>query len=367
MTPLRGTSVIDFSHVIAGPFATFYLAQLGAAVTKVEAPGRGDMMRSLRSGETAFESLNGDKTLVQLDITTAAGRQHALDMATAADIFVDNYRPGVLARHGLGYDDIRKVNPRIIYCAISGYGHASADMASRGAYDHVIQGLTGMAMLAGSEGDPPVKVGFPAVDTMTGILAAFAIVSALHERSRTGEGCMLDVSMWGAALQMMFPLVCEKLNNGAKAERLGNQGFSRSPAADIFRCRDGWVAVGANTVAQLHKLTVALGIEPALLEGVIGAPCGDSSSLAQSSNTQRLKELLQDALAGGSAAETEDWLNAAGVPAARVRSVHEFVDEFRQRGLLQPMPIGARPTLVPGLGWQVTRHQDRQETQWPAL
>jgi crotonobetainyl-CoA:carnitine CoA-transferase CaiB-like acyl-CoA transferase len=360
MTPLIGTKVVDFSHVIAGPFATFYLSQLGAEVTKVEAPGRGDMMRSLRSGETAFESLNSGKTLTLIDIATPNGRQLALDMAAKADVFVDNYRPGVLERHGLGYSDVRSVNPRIVYCAISGYGHSSEGMSHRGAYDHVIQALTGMAMLAGRDGDPPVKVGFPAVDTMTGILAAFAIVSALYERVRTGRGCMLDISMWGAALQMMYPLVCDTLNHGAKAERLGNQGYSGSPAADIFRCRDGWVSVGANTGRQLGKLTSALGIAPALLNGLIGTRSGDEYSLAKTSNVQHLKDLLSDAMANASAGEIEERLNAVGIPAARVRSVHEFVDEFRQSGLLQPMELGTRPTLTPGLGWRVTTQQELQ-------
>ena len=367
MTPLLGIQVVDFSHVIAGPFATFYLTQLGAKVTKVEGPGRSDMMRaatalplrggqrSMRTGESAFESLNSGKNFAQIDITTPAGRRAALEMAASADVFVDNYRPGILDRHGLGYAEVRAINSRIIYCAISGYGQSSPGVAQRGAYDNVIQGLTGMAMLSGADGDPPVKVGFPVVDTTTGILAAFAIVSALRERDRTGRGCMLDISMWGAALQLMYPLVCDSLNNGTRPERLGNQGYSGSPAADIFQCRDGWIAVGANTQAQLVKLAGALGIA---LDGLFDMKAGEVNGVVQTVNAKHLKQLLSDAMVGASAAELEERLNQAGVPAARVRSVHEFVDEYRHRGLLQPLELGAGPTLTPGLGWKVIQESE---------
>ena len=124
---------------------------------------------------------------------------------------VDNYRPGVLRRHGLGYDDVKAVNPRIIYCAISGYGYSDPARTPHGAYDHVIQALTGMTMLAGTEGDPPVKTGFPVIDAATGIIGALAIVIALRERDRTGAGCFLDVSMWASALQLMYSFACETL------------------------------------------------------------------------------------------------------------------------------------------------------------
>jgi crotonobetainyl-CoA:carnitine CoA-transferase CaiB-like acyl-CoA transferase len=358
MTPLLGIKVVDFSHVIAGPFATFYLAQLGATVTKVEAPGDGDMMRRMKGGASSFESLNAGKKFEQIDISTTQGRDAVLEMAAQADVFVDNYRPGVLDRHGLGYAAVRAINPRIVYCAISGYGHASAGVARRGAYDHVIQGLTGMTMVAGVEGDPPIKTGFPAVDTSTGIVGALAIVSALRERDRTGDGCMLDVSMWAVALQLMYPIVCEALNTGEAAERVGNQGYSGSPAADIFQCCDGWIAIGANTNAQLKKLTTALDIDPIQLEGIVQADGLANSGLAKASNPSALKAMLRQAIAVVSAAELEQRLNDAGVPAARVRTVPEFVAEYRDMGLLRPLALGEGSTLSPGLGWRVVQAHD---------
>ena len=150
---LRGVRVLDFSHVIAGPFATFHLAQLGAEVTKVEKPGGGDVMRRTASGARAFTALNAGKLMREIDIAAEGGRAEVLALARGADVMVDNYRPGVLRRHGLGYDDVKAVNPRIIYCAISGYGYSDPARVPQGAYDHVIQAFTGMTMLAGIDGD----------------------------------------------------------------------------------------------------------------------------------------------------------------------------------------------------------------------
>lgn len=358
MAPLSDIKVIDFSHMIAGPFATFYLSQLGAKVTKFEAPGTGDLMRHMSVGSSAFACLNSGKNLEQIDIKTKAGRDSVLTLAAEADVFVDNYRPGVLERRGMGYAAVRAVNPRIIYCAVSGYGHSSGGLAERGAYDHVIQGLTGMSMIAGSEDDPPIKTGFPVVDTATGIIGALAIVSALRDRDRTGEGCMLDISMWACALQLMYPLVCGVLNSGTIVKRVGNQGYSGSPAADIFRCRDGWISIGANTNRQLAALKSALGIAPDFLNQDLNAEVPGQVGAVQCRDPAALKLALRDAIGCTSAAELETRLNEAKVPAARVRHVHEFVQEFRDLGLLQPLELDGGSTLSPGLGWRVIKAQN---------
>ena len=141
---------------------------------------------------------------------------------------VDNYRPGVLQRHGLGYEDVKAVNPRIVYCAISGYGYSDPARTPHGAYDHVIQALTGMTMLAGKEGDPPVKTGFPVIDAATGIIGALAIVTALRERDRTGAGCFLDVSMWASALQLMYSV---RLRDARLATRRSRASATRASRA----------------------------------------------------------------------------------------------------------------------------------------
>jgi crotonobetainyl-CoA:carnitine CoA-transferase CaiB-like acyl-CoA transferase len=354
---LRGVRVLDFSHVIAGPFATLHLAQLGADVTKVEKPGGGDVMRRTAAGARAFTALNAGKRTREIDIASDAGRAEVLDLARATDVMVDNYRPGVLQRHGLGYEDVRKVNPRIVYCAISGYGYSDPARTPYGAYDHVIQALTGMTMLAGVEGDPPVKTGFPVVDAATGIIAALAVVTALRERDRTGAGCFLDVSMWAAALQLMYPFACEALASNQEIARVGNKGYSGSPAADIFACRDGWLAIGANTPAHIEQLMRVLGVDSAEVAPLLEPPGTAGPTFARARDPAGFRDLLVARLAGQSAADLERRLNAAGVPAARVRTLREFTREAVSTGLLQLALLGEGDAQAPtpGLGWRTLR------------
>lgn len=352
---LQGIRVLDFSHVIAGPFATFYLAQMGADVTKVEKPGGGDVMRRTASGARAFTAFNAGKHMREIDIATEQGRSEVRALARDAHVMVDNYRPGVLRKHGLGYDDIKAINPRIVYCAISGYGYGDPARTAHGAYDHVIQALSGMTLLAGEEGDPPVKTGFPVVDAATGIIAALAIVVALRERERTGEGAFLDVSMWASALQLMYPFTCETLATGQEIARIGNKGFSGSPAADTFVCLDGWLALGANTPAHVARLMEVLDVPETEGAAMLEPTPEDAPAFARARDPHAFRELLATRLAGRSARELESRLNACGVPAARVRTLREFTHEAVETGLLQPLELGdgeAR-ALAPGLGWSV--------------
>jgi crotonobetainyl-CoA:carnitine CoA-transferase CaiB-like acyl-CoA transferase len=353
---LRGVRVLDFSHVIAGPFATFHLAQMGAEVTKVEKPGGGDVMRRTAAGARAFTALNAGKRTRAIDIASDAGRAEVLDLARAADVMVDNYRPGVLQRHGLGYADVKAVNPRIVYCAISGYGYGDPARTPYGAYDHVIQALTGMTMLAGVEGDPPVKTGFPVVDAATGIIGALAIVTALRERDRTGAGCFLDVSMWASALQLMYPFACETLASNQEIARVGNKGYSGSPAADTFACRDGWLAIGANTPAHVEQLMRVLGVDAAEVAPLLEPPGAGGPAFARARDPEGFRDLVAARLAGQSAVDLEQRLNAAGVPAARVRTLREFTQEAVQTGLLQPVVLGEgeAQAVTPGLGWRTS-------------
>lgn len=352
---LRGVRVLDFSHVIAGPFATFQLAQMGAEVTKVERPGGGDVMRRAGAGAHAFTALNAGKQPLALDLATPEGRARALDLAHHTDVLVDNYRPGVLDRHGLGYEQVKAVNPRVVYCAISGYGHGDPALTPRGAYDHVMQALTGMTMLAGQPDDPPIKIGFPVIDAATGLVAALAVMAALRERDHSGQGSFLDVSMWASALQLMYPFTCDVLSTGQDIARVGNKGFSGSPAADTFACRDGWLALGANTPAHVAALMQTLGVESARYGPLLDPGSGAGPSFARARDPAAFRELLAAELAGHSAADLEHRLNAAGVPAARVRSLREFAQQATASGLLQPLVLGEGQAraVTPGLGWRV--------------
>ena len=352
---LRGIRVLDFSHVIAGPFATFHLAQMGAEVTKVEKPGGGDVMRRSASGARAFTALNAGKQMREIDIASDAGHADVLALAQVADVMVDNYRPGVLRRYGLAFEDIKAVNPRIIYCAISGYGYSDPARTPRGAYDHVVQALTGMTMLAGTDGGPPIKTGFPVIDSATGIIGALAIMAALRERDHTDTGCFLDVSMWASALQLMYPFACETLTTDQDIARVGNKGFSGSPAADTFACQDGWLAIGANTPTHVARLLQMLDIAPTEPASLLEPVAEGGPTFARARHPQAFRDLLASRLAGLSAAELEHRLNAAGVPAARVRTLREFTREAVDTGLLEPVVLGEGEAIAvtPGLGWRV--------------
>jgi formyl-CoA transferase len=343
--PLHGIVVLDFSHVIAGPFATYYLATLGARVIKVENPHRGD---SLRRSEHAFAALNHGKEIVTLDLQEDAGREQAWQLFEQADVMVDNMRPGVLQRFGFGEAQVRARKPSLIHCTISGYGRASA-WADRSAYDHVIQAASGMTLMAGHEGDDPIKVGFPVVDSATGILGALGILGAIRRRDLTGEGESLDVSMLGAALQLMYPQTVDVLATGKSPSRIGNVGYSGSPGADTFMCRDGRIALGANTPEQMYKLGDVLQVR-AQVEQLMGP---QARGFATAQQAGELRTLLQDAIAPRSADELEHLLNAQGVPAARVRDLGQCVADAVSHGVIEAWNLsGAASVRVPGLGFR---------------
>jgi crotonobetainyl-CoA:carnitine CoA-transferase CaiB-like acyl-CoA transferase len=344
--PLEGVRVIDMSHVIAGPMVSLYLAQLGAEVIKVEPPSTGEVMRSMSpatAGQTptAYAAFN-------------AGKQ---SLARTADVFIENFRPGVVARYGLDYATIQAVKPDIVYCSISGYGQRG-DWANRGAYDHVMQALTGMMMMSGEGEDaPPIKVGFPVIDVAVGMLGALSVVSSLHRRAREGRGQYIDVSMVQAALMLMYPAASAFMSDGVETSRTGNRGYTGSPAADTYQCTDGWLAVAANTPAQFRKLAAILGVEAlcedarALDLDAFNAPNG----FVVPRDRAYVAERLHAAFGARSAHELEALLNSAGVPGARVRKLGEFLREAEgPDGVQLPtfsFPREGDPLRTPGLGF----------------
>jgi crotonobetainyl-CoA:carnitine CoA-transferase CaiB-like acyl-CoA transferase len=308
--PLAGVRVVDLSHVIAGPLASFYLAQLGAEVIKVEKPQGGEVMRD----QPGFAALNAGKRSLAIDIHEAAAAQAIRDLARTADVFIENYRSGVVKRYGLDYERIRTVKPDIVYCSISGYGQ-KGEWASRGAYDHVIQALTGMMMMSGEGPDePPVKVGFPVIDVAVGMLSALAIVASLHRRSREGKGQYIDASMVQAALTLMYPMTSSCLTTGKDPERVGNRGYSGSPTADTYDCTDGRLATAANTPAQFRKLARVLDMESLCSDARaldLEKFNADNGGFVVARDFEYLRARLRAAFAERSAARLEQELNAA--------------------------------------------------------
>lgn len=333
LNPLGNVRVIDMSHVIAGPLASFYLAQMGAEVIKIEPPEGGDVMRGGRNGENdtpdGFVALNAGKRSAAIDVRTPEGAASVRELARTADVFIENFRPGVVARFGLDERSLREVNPGIVYCSISGYGQQGA-WSGRGAYDHVVQALTGMMMMSGDDpSGPPIKVGFPVIDVAVGMLSALAITGALHQRSRDGRGQTIDASMVQASLMLMYPNATSFLTSGVEPQRVGNRGYTGSPTADTYRCADGWLATAANTPAQFRKLASVLGVEELCQDAraldLDAFNAGTGFVVAR--DLDYLRERFTRAFATRSASEMEERLNAVGVPAARVRKLGEFLRE----------------------------------------
>jgi len=370
--PLEGVRVIDMSHVIAGPLASLYLAQLGAEVIKIESPAGGEVMRASKAGSGAgidegdtpagFVALNAGKRSLALDIRTPHGAELVRQLARTADVFIENFRPGVVAKYGLDYAGIQAVKPDIVYCSISGYGQ-EGDWSRRGAYDHVVQALTGMMMMSGDSADaPPLKVGFPVIDVAVGMLGAMSITAALHRRDREqgpNKGQYIDASMVQAALMLMYPNASSFLTHRVEPQRVGNRGYTGSPTADTYRCADGWLATAANTPAQFRKLCAVLDMETLCEDGAaldltsFNAPGG---GFVIARNLPYLQQRFRDAFAMRTAADMETRLNAVGVPAARVRKLGEFLEEAQGPGGIGLVPTvytqGAGEVRTPGLGFR---------------
>jgi crotonobetainyl-CoA:carnitine CoA-transferase CaiB-like acyl-CoA transferase len=351
MLPLEGYRVIDLTHVLAGPCATLHLRCLGAEVIKVERPGSGDAMRALAMQpeldglSPGFRALNAGKKSVAVDLADPAGRQSVLDLARTAEIFVENFRPGVARRLGLGPEAIRAVRPDVIYCSISGWGQVGEN-ASRGAYDHVVQAATGMMMMQGGGDDrAPMKVGFPVIDIATGISAAEAILAAVVRRLRGDNGPIaLDVSMVDSAIALMSGPAATVLSNGQPPERVGNRGFVGSPGAETFATSDGHISVAANTMGQFAALCRLLGRPDLAGPPYIPAGLAAEAFLANAA-TDELRVALRGAFASADAGDLEAKLNAANVPAARVRDLLEFLHDLYPRtpGVFvegEPLAIG---------------------------
>jgi len=277
--PLFGIRVVDLTQVLAGPYATYQLALLGAEVIKVEPPEVGDWTRTGAAPEglegqgmsTGFMTQNAAKKSVALDLKSEQGHAALLALVETADVFVENFRPGTAARLGLSYEAIKVVKPGIIYCSISAYGQ-DGPIGHRPAYDHVVQGMCGIMRTTGTPQTEPNKVGAPYIDYATGMNAAFAIVAALHEVRRTGGGVRLDVAMLDTSLLLMASLVTNHLNTGWIPTATGNEAWSQSPSSGAFETTDGTLMIAANNERQFRDLCRVIDLGPLLDDPRFDAP-----------------------------------------------------------------------------------------------
>ena len=344
LNALHGIRVIDLSHVIAGPTASHYLALEGAEVIKVERPGRGDVLRGsprdlLDQGvPVGFAAINGGKQSLALDLKQPRGRELLQQLIATADVFIENFRPGAVGRLGFDYESVRTIRPDIVYASISGFGQEGA-WGPRAAYDHVVQSAIGMSLLQGLEGDEPMKVGFPVIDTATGMVGAQAILAALLRRFREGRGAFLDISMAQAGLQLMWPDAARAAFTGHDAPRVGNRGFSGSPGAATFRCADGWISTAGNTMRQFRALCEVLGLpelpdDPALIDQAALQRGG----FLVAADAQRLHARLEAAMATRAVDALESQFALRDVPCAKLRRLSEVVT-LAQQGDVMTLPV----------------------------
>jgi crotonobetainyl-CoA:carnitine CoA-transferase CaiB-like acyl-CoA transferase len=357
MKAFEGVRIVEFAQVIAGPYACALLAGLGADVIKVEPPAGGDQARRLMdSGPLAsanmaplYQGLNAGKRSITLDLKHPDSREVVRRLVAGADAVVENSRPGVMARLGLGYEDLRAIRGDIVYCSVSGFGQTGPRSAAP-AYDGAIQAASGMMSVNGREGEGPTKVGFAVSDVAAALMTAFALSSALYRRAQTGEGQYLDVSMLDTSLWMLSPLISNFAIGGEMPRQLGNMSLTRLPTADVFPTRDGNLQVSAITQAQVRLLWEALG------RADLAADPRYSSQELQVRNAAALRGLLVECLAERTAAEWEQALNAAGVPASRVLSIPDaLVDAqvmHRDPFLRYPAREGLPPAVVMNAGFQ---------------
>ena len=318
MRPFEGIRIIDITHVLAGPFAAYQLAVLGADVIKVEHPDEPDQSReggtdralNRRNMGTSFLTQGSNKKSITLDLKSAEGREILKKLVATADVLVQNYRPGAFAALGLGYEDLLKINPRLIYCSISAFGQ-DGTRREQTAYDHVIQATSGIMASTGTEEVNPIKIGAPAVDYATGTMGAFALSAALFQRERTGKGQHIDLAMIGVAMMMQASLMAGYFRNGVEPKPHGNkQPFATNSAYDA---KDGMVMIGASNIRQQARFWKAVGRED----------MSKTDNEARVDDRENEARVIADIIKSKTADEWEVYFQARHVPAARVRRMAE--------------------------------------------
>jgi formyl-CoA transferase len=323
MKLLEGIRVLDLTNVLSGPFATLHLALLGAEVIKIENPDGGDLARKLGNVPkynkelmgTSFLAQNANKKSLTLNLKAEEGKEIFRKLVKISDVLVENFRPAVMARLGFSYEELTKINPRLIYCAISGFGQTGPD-ALKPAYDQIIQGLSGVMAINGDERLNPLRCGFPICDTVGGLNAAFAIMAALYHRERCGEGQFIDIALLDSIMPLMGWVAANLLIGGQQPMLLGNDNFTAAPSG-TFRTKDGYINIAANQQQQWEDLATTLGVSELITDPRF------QERDTRKANRFLLTPLLEEKLSQNTTAYWVEVLNSKAIPSGDILSLEE--------------------------------------------
>ncbi|MBL7996533.1 CoA transferase [bacterium] len=326
MKILNGIRVLDLTNVLSGPFATLHLSLLGAEVIKIENPEDGDLARKLGNVPelneklmgTSFLAQNANKKSVTLNLKDEKAKEIFLKLVKTADVVVENFRPGVMDRLGIGYKELKKVNSKIVFCAISGFGQTGPD-AMKPAYDQIIQGLSGVMAVNGDERLNPLRCGFPVCDTVGGLNAAFAIMAALYSREKSGEGQFIDIALLDSIMPLMGWVAANLLIGHQPPTLLGNDNMTAAPSG-TFATKDGSINIAANKQEQWEAVADELDLQE------LKSDPRFQKRDARKKNRKELTPLLEEKLKLNSTAHWVKILNKRGVPSGEILSLADALD-----------------------------------------
>jgi crotonobetainyl-CoA:carnitine CoA-transferase CaiB-like acyl-CoA transferase len=353
--PFAGIRILDFTRYLAGPYGTYQLGLLGADVIKIESRDGDDTRGQLadrtwaeRKMAPSFLAVNGNKRSLTLDLRKPEAVQIVKKMVAGADVVWENFRGGVMNRLGLGYEVLSAINPRLIYCGVSGFGRNGPE-ATTAAFDGKLQAMSGIMSITGTPEAGPTRAGFAICDTIGGVTAAFAVASALYQRTHTGRGQLVDVAMLDAALAFLPGPVSEYTVAGIEAKQIGNGSVSRKPTAARFQAKGGYLVLAVLTEKQFVGLMKALGRADALADPRF------KDWPARTVNEPALREIIESALASDDPKAWEERLTAADVPCGSIWKIHEIVEhpQLKHRDVLQTIDSRYGPMRLVGAGFRM--------------
>ncbi len=350
MKLLEGVRVLDLTNVLSGPFATMHLALLGAEVIKIENPDGGDLARKLGNVPalnkqlmgTSFLAQNANKKSLTLNLKLPEAKEVFRKLLKTTDVVVENFRPGVMDRLGFSYEKVSAINPKIVYCAISGFGQTGPD-AFKPAYDQIIQGLSGVMAINGDERLNPLRCGFPVCDTVGGLNAAFAIMAALYYVQKTGQGQFIDIALLDSIMPLMGWVAANLLIGNQQPVLLGNDNFTAAPSG-TFKTQDGYINIAANQQKQWEDLADALGVPELKTDPRF------QERDARKANRKALTPYLEEKLMTNTTVYWVDLLNEKGIPSGDILSLDTALhaEQIKHRetiGTMKESGIGDIPVF----------------------